>query len=420
MQRDHFLSQLESLQTRLGQLKQRARLSDSHTVMSESLNDLRTAVEEMGVLEEQLVQQNRQLAAARQHAETERERYQKLFDFAPDGYLVTDRRGIILEVNASAAALFRIPKQSLLGKPLGFYVARQDFNKFLADASAARRGRGRDFTTRLRREEGDTFDVLVTLAMADDNYVRWLIRDITERKRTEEKLRSSERLATMGATALLLAQEISNPLNDIFTTVQQLGRASVAGKGISEGPLGSTLEELTWELSRLRGLLQKFCSFSQPLNLNLDSIDLGRMIAELLTPEARECAEHGVQIKMEQIVAQRVAVEGDHERLKQAFVKLCRNAIEAMPRGGKLVVTGSTSNGQVSLEFMDTGVGVPKGIDIFDLFTTTKFQAMGMGLPIAQQIIADHGGKVSYTSAPGKTVFRVDLPLTPPISQKHK
>jgi signal transduction histidine kinase len=123
---------------------------------------------------------------------------------------------------------------------------------------------------------------------------------------------------------------------------------------------------------------------------------------------------------MEQIVAQRVAVEGDHERLKQAFVNLCRNAIEAMPRGGKLVVTGSTSNGQVSLEFMDTGVGVPKGIDIFDLFITTKFQAMGMGLPIAQQIIADHGGKVSYTSAPGETVFRVDLPLTPPISQKHK
>ncbi|HEU4345604.1 MAG TPA: PAS domain S-box protein, partial [Candidatus Binatia bacterium] len=230
MQRDHFLSQIESLQTRLGQLKQRARVSDSHTVTSDSLNNLRTAVEEMGVLEEQLVQQSRQLVAARQEAESERARYQKLFEFAPDGYLVTDRRGIILEANAAAAALLRTTKQSLLGKPLGFYVARQDFNKFLVDASAARRGRGRDFTTRLRPEQGDTFDVLVTLAMADDNYVRWLIRDITERKRTEDKVRSSERLATMGATALLLAQEISNPLNDIFTTVQQLGRASVGGQ----------------------------------------------------------------------------------------------------------------------------------------------------------------------------------------------
>ncbi|HEU4341644.1 MAG TPA: ATP-binding protein, partial [Candidatus Binatia bacterium] len=337
---------------------------------------------------------------------------------APDGYLVTDRRGIILEVNASAAALFRVPKQSLLGKPLGFYVARQDFNKFLADASAARRGRGRDFTTRLRPEQGDTFDVLVTLAMADDNYVRWLIRDITERKRTEEKLRSSERLATMGATALLLAQEISNPLNDIFTTVQQLGRASVAGKKISEGPLGSTLQELTWELSHLRGLLEKFCSFSQPPNLNLDSVDLARIISELLTREARECAEHGIQVKMGQIVPQRLAVEGDYEKLKQVFVNLCRNAVEAMPRGGKLAVNGSTSNGQVSLEFMDTGVGVPKDLDVFDLFTTTKFQAMGMGLPIAQQIIADHGGKLSYTSVPGKTVFRVDLPITPPRPQR--
>lgn len=420
MQRDNLLSQIESLQTRLGQLKQRARLADSQTVTSESLDDLRTAVEEITMLEEQLVQQSRQLAAARQLAETERERYQKLFEFAPDGYLVTDRRGIILEANAAAAALLRITKQSFIGKPLGFYVDRQDFNKFLADASAARRGRGRDFTTRLRRDQGDTFDVLVTLAMADDNCVRWLIRDITERKRTEERLRSSERLATMGATALLLAQEISNPLNDIFTTVQQLGRASVGNKKISEGPLGSTLQELTWELSHLRGLLQKFCSFSQPPNLSVDLVDVGRMISELLTGAARECAAHGVQVKMEQIVPQRLAVEGDYERLKQAFVNLCRNAVEAMPRGGKLTVSGSTSNGQVSLEFMDTGVGVPKGMDIFDLFTTTKFQAMGMGLPIAQQIIADHGGKISYTSAPGKTVFRVELPMTPSIGQRHK
>jgi two-component system nitrogen regulation sensor histidine kinase GlnL len=57
---------------------------------------------------------------------------------------------------------------------------------------------------------------------------------------------------------------------------------------------------------------------------------------------------------------------------------------------------------------------VPDNIDVFDLFTTTKFQAMGMGLPIARQIIADHGGRIGYESVPGKSIFHVVLPADPP------
>ena len=411
MQRDDFLSQIESLQTRLSELRQRLMRFGAPPVKAETFSDLRMAIEEMTVVEERLVDQSRELAAARQHAEAERERYRRLFEFVPDSYLVTDRRGMILEANEAAAALFRMPKESLPGKPLGFYVAREDFKSFLAEAAAARgKGEG-DFATRLRRRQGDTFDALVTLTAADDNRVHWLIRDVTERKRAEERLRSSERLATMGATALLLAQEISNPLNDIFTTVQQLGRASVRDKNTMESPLGSTLRELTGEISHLRGLVQKFCSFSQPLNLHLDTVDVGRMIAELLAREAEHCAQQGVQV--EQIMLRRLLVKADFERLKQALGNLCKNAVEAMPRGGRLTISGFTKDDYIHLDIMDTGVGVPEGLDIFDLFTTTKFQASGMGLPIARQTIIDHGGTITYTSVPGKTVFRVVLPRQP-------
>ncbi len=412
MQRDEFLNQIESLQTRVSELKQRVRQSDAQTMTGETLGELKTALEEITVLEDRLVERSREIAAAREHAEAERAHYQEHFEFAPDGYLITDRRGVILEANEAAADLLGLPKAYVVGKPLGYFIVREDLKRFLKDAARAQTGGVRDIATRLRREQGDTFDVLITLTAADKNCVRWIIRNITEFKRAEAKARSSERLSTMGATALLLAQEISNPLNDIYTTVQQLGRTVANDGADQEGPLNSTLQELSGEIRRLRGLVQRFCSFSTAREANVHLVNVADILRDVLAREISSWAERGILV--EQNLLGEMNIQADYERLKQAFGSLCKNAAEAMPHGGKLIVQGYATDNEVTLHFIDTGMGVPKGIDIFDLFSTTKFQAMGVGLPIAQQIIADHGGTISYTTMPGKTVFRVKVPAKLP------
>jgi PAS domain S-box-containing protein len=414
MQRDDFLGRVESLRERLSRVKERIRSSNGPSAANEALGDLKNALEEMAALEEQLLGQNKELATARESAEEERHRYRNLFELTPEAYLVTDSRGVIVEANEAAASLLKKPKESLIGTSLGIYVLRESFKRFLQQAAEGRREHGARFETRLRRPSGDPIHVSVTLSTSENKTsLRWLIRDITARVQSEEKLRMSERVATMGATALLLAQEISNPLNSMFTTVQRLERSLNRGKERVGEAVQSTLKDLTQETNRLRGLLQKFRSFSRPLHFNLESVDLGALLAQIASEEAGACAARGIQMQIEHTIPPGLTVRADYERLKQAFVNLCRNALEAMPHGGKLAMTGSRIDDRIELRFTDTGVGVPGDIDVFDLFTTTKFQAMGMGLPIARQIIADHGGRISYESFPGQSTFHVAMPAAP-------
>ncbi|MDH3445809.1 MAG: ATP-binding protein, partial [Deltaproteobacteria bacterium] len=102
----------------------------------------------------------------------------------------------------------------------------------------------------------------------------------------------------------------------------------------------------------------------------------------------------------------------DADKLKQVILNLIKNAAEAMERGGKLIVKVSASPSGVVLEISDTGIGVAPGVDIFELFFTTKTSGTGIGLTITRQIIHAHGGTITYRSELGKgTSFLVTLPV---------
>ena len=108
------------------------------------------------------------------------------------------------------------------------------------------------------------------------------------------------------------------------------------------------------------------------------------------------------------------SVQADADKLKQVFLNLCKNAVEAMPAGGTLTLRAHCAAEQVIIEVADTGDGIPDGVNIFEPFATTKAEGTGLGLPIVQQIVTAHGGTLSYTSTPGQgTTFSVVLPLSP-------
>jgi len=102
----------------------------------------------------------------------------------------------------------------------------------------------------------------------------------------------------------------------------------------------------------------------------------------------------------------------DREKIKQALLNLCQNAADSMPRGGKLTIRGYKLWGAVCIEVCDTGAGLPEGMNIFEIFTTTKRGGTGLGLPIVQQIVAGHQGSVTFTSEQDKgTIFRLTMPI---------
>ncbi|MGE0680329.1 MAG: PAS domain S-box protein [Candidatus Binatia bacterium] len=234
---------------------------------------------------------------------------------------------------------------------------------------------------------------------------------VFERAQAEKKLTESERLTTMGVTTAKLVHEISNPLNGMSTTVQILERHLAAQNGVQDETLQSSLHDLANEIGRLRSLLIELRSLTRPKDLQLQPTDLRILVQEFLALEEAHYEKAGVRVQIE-FPSSLAPVLADAEKLKQVLMNLCHNAVEAMPKGGKLTLAAhNTRNNGVTLDVCDTGTGIPENIDIFELFTTTKPEGTGLGLPIVRQIVDAHGGTLSHQSTPGKgTLFRVLLP----------
>ena len=189
--------QVRRSRARIEELRRRARAgSGADPIAQEALEALYTALEELQISEEELRVQTEEIALSRELVEAERLRYWELFQLAPDAYLVTDPAGVILEANHAAAALLDVPAQRLTGKPLGVFVppdARRDFRARLAQA--AELGRVDDWEVTLGTRGRDPVEVSCTVAVVRDREggvtaLRWIIRDVTERRGAEENARA--------------------------------------------------------------------------------------------------------------------------------------------------------------------------------------------------------------------------------------
>jgi len=198
MSPDTFYRQIEAARQQLEALAQSAKDSaDPRALVVETLEELSTALEELHVAAEQMRQQSEELAATRQSIEEQRQRYQALFELAPDGYLVTDSEGVIREANRAAMSLLGVHQEFLVGKPLVVFVAeeaREAYHKRLTqmrrDATPAQ-----DWQVILQTREGEPFPASLTVAPVRDVGGRmvglgWLVRDISQRKEAEDVLRS--------------------------------------------------------------------------------------------------------------------------------------------------------------------------------------------------------------------------------------
>ncbi|HJU90192.1 MAG TPA: PAS domain-containing protein [Gemmatimonadaceae bacterium] len=169
--------------------------SPTDPARAELVHEVDQLMEELNVAHEELRQQNEELESARDALEAERSRYYELFDLAPDAYIVTDHHGVILEANRAASALLRVPSEYLVGKPLTLYVeegTRREFLSLLDALCGAMSSGERALIISPRR--GAPVHVAVTVsviraASTAPRALRWLIRDVTDRRRIEDDLR---------------------------------------------------------------------------------------------------------------------------------------------------------------------------------------------------------------------------------------
>jgi PAS domain S-box-containing protein len=243
-----------------------------------------------------------------------------------------------------------------------------------------------------------------------------ILRDITGRKRLEEEKLRAERLAVIGAMSARLAHEIRNPLSSITLNID-LVRDEVdtlsKNNTTSASEARSLLQSIDSEVRRIQRVTEDYLQFARMPKPWRESVSLNEILAQGLTfMDSLFSATH-VDLRTE-FDAALPTIEADEGQLWQAILNLVRNALEAMPNGGTLLVSTTRSGSRVVLTVRDTGKGMSEQErqQVFKPFFSTKPSGTGLGLPLTQQIIAEHGGSIRCESTPNKgTTFVIELPL---------
>jgi signal transduction histidine kinase len=183
----------------------------------------------------------------------------------------------------------------------------------------------------------------------------------------------------------------------------------------SEDPRGEKLDKICRRLERqvshIANILERFQDFARPEELQVEEAKVSDLLAAVADTIGQEADAKAIEVRVS--ASEDLAVDVDRARFSQAILNLATNAIDAMGSGGVLSMSGHSDGPDVVIEIGDTGPGIPDDLrnKIFDLFFSTKDRGTGLGLPIVQRTIHDHGGTIELPdSDSGGAIFRIRLP----------
>jgi len=341
-------------------------------------------------------------------------RFKAFMDNSPTIAFLKDTRGYYVYVNRPFELYLNKPAAEVLGKSvfevwpptIAHTLHDHDSKVLVADAAVEQIEAIPDAEGELRQWLVLKFPVRDA---AGTRYVGGVGLDITQRKKLEEQLRQTERLAELGTLASGMAHEIGTPMNVI------LGRAEYLMRRTQEEQTKKGLETIVVQVERITKIMNQLLTFARRRPSERRAMDLRRTIEDCLEVLSERLARHHVQADTA-IPPDLPPVHADPDLMSQVFLNLFINAVHAMPNGGTLRVEAQQANEQITLKVADTGHGIPQEHlpKIFDPFFTTKEvgKGTGLGLTVVHGIIREHGGLISVASQPGLgTTFTLALPV---------
>lgn len=219
----------------------------------------------------------------------------------------------------------------------------------------------------------------------------------------QRRIHQAERLSSLGRLAARVAHEIRNPLNAVSMAVQRLQR---------DRPHKLT-RVIRDEIERLNHIIEEFLSLSRSRDLELGRHDLTELLEQIVLLMKEEVKSKGITFKTRWDDSP-LMVSMDRERMKQAFLNIINNAVDSISSEGSITLSAKPiGKDRIVIRISDTGIGLgSEEIEhIFELDYTTKDKGLGLGLPLAHEIIRGHGGEIRVASQPGSgTTFEILLP----------
>jgi signal transduction histidine kinase len=307
---------------------------------------------------------------------------------------------------------------------MGTHYTRAGLAPNLVELFTAGLGRGEVYSRhelRVEREDGKPLWLGINTSCirgdSDESMgLSVLLTDLTAIRRLQEDLAENQRLADLGEMAAGLAHQLRNSMAAILG----YGRL-LKGSAPAQGQLGDWADGVLSETAETSEMITRFLDFARPLQTETTPVALHEVVASAIEQVSRQNAECGIRIAEWQAQeTQPTVVRGDEMLLKQVFVNLLQNAIDASSRGKTIDVSLRKERTVNGMEFWqvvvaDEGRGIPRENrgKIFHPFFTTKDTGTGLGLALARKIVASHGGRLTLqeSTAAGGSTFVVALPL---------
>jgi signal transduction histidine kinase len=285
-------------------------------------------------------------------------------------------------------------------------------------AGYVRVGLDRDAADQILSENERQIFIFAALVMAIMFLSMWFLyqsqnRHIARIVEMERRLEKAERLSALGKLAAGVAHEIRNPLNAISMASQRLKREYMPPEEARSEEFQVLTGVIRDEIRRLNGIIEEFLTFSRSRRLELHDYPVSEVLQKIVNLIRAEAEEKGIAIETRWGEPPAV-VPMDVDKLQQALLNFVKNAMESMENAGTLTLaTGRSSRGRVSIRVADTGCGMTaeQVEQIFNPEYTTKEKGLGLGLPLAHEIIRGHGGEIRVSSRQGEgTTFEIFLP----------
>ncbi len=384
--------------------------------LEESYNQLQNRVKE---IDKEMAHTNARLKDKVQELDNLTKYLNSLLSSIHSGVIAVNLRGEVSTFNKAAEKILRLPVSNMIGKRIDTIFKNSDDGTHLL-LLALERGRNYiDVEQKIETNQGLVKWIESSVSLIKDSNENTIgavevFRDLSEIRELEMRLRNADKLAAIGAMAACIAHEIRNPLNGIE------GFSALLARDLEDSdPKKKLVKNIIQGTKNLNKTVTELLIFARPIKLKLADYRVSEILDKTLFFVMEDLKQKGIDnihIHKEYTMDMDI-VKCDSEKLQQAFLNLCLNAVQSMICGGDLTVFTCTVEDDIGrgiqIGIKDTGMGIKKEVihKIFDPFFTTKQEGTGLGLAIVNRIIEAHSGKIFIESVEGKgTTFSINLP----------